>query len=55
MLPIRIMLSNDDVFQNQNLDYARDLLKYFVCKAAQLYGPTYVTYNVHSLSERTLI
>ena len=32
-----------------HLNYARDLLKYFVESANQLYGPEFMVYNIHSL------
>ncbi|XP_071139291.1 uncharacterized protein [Mytilus edulis] len=44
-----ILLEPDDNFRNAHLDYARELLVYYVKTAPILYSDTFVSYNVHSL------
>ena len=46
---MRIILDDDNAYLNKYLDYAKDLLVYFVKKSATLYGQNFVTYSVHSL------
>ena len=48
-LAMRIFLDSDDNIRNQFLDYARDLLQYFVSACDGIYGRTFTVYNVHSL------
>ena len=45
----RIMLDDNQQFRNDHLEYANKLTRYFVRKSRELYGPTFATYNVHSL------
>ncbi|KAG1698564.1 hypothetical protein GQR58_005730 [Nymphon striatum] len=46
---ISILLDSNDDFRNAHLEYARELLIYFVKTSKLVYGETYVSYNVHSL------
>ena len=46
---MRIMLSSDDVHRTHNLNYAKDLLLYFVTNSELFYGATFINYNVHNL------
>ena len=48
-LAIGVMLEENAQIRNEFLDYAKDLLKYFVSKCADFYGSTFTVYNVHSL------
>ena len=44
-----ILLDENDEFRNRHLQYARDLLCSFVRESVELYGRTFISYNVHSL------
>ena len=44
-----ILLDTDDEKRRGNLDYAKQLLTYFVNESTKLYGKTFPVYNVHSL------
>lgn len=44
-----ILLDSRDASRNHYLNYAKELLEYFVKKAPQIYGETFTTYNIHSL------
>lgn len=46
------ILVNRELAQ-QHLDYAHQLLKYFVSKSRELYGEEFLVYNVHSLLHLT--
>ena len=46
---VRIILADNNAYRNKYLDYAKDLLVYFVKKSVTLYGQSFVTYNAHSL------
>ena len=46
---ISIFLDPDCTTRPNYIDYARNLLVYFVSKAKSLYGPTFTSYNVHNL------
>ena len=48
-MALSILLDSNDVTRNRNLSYARDVLRYFVRYAPDIYGETFCTYNVHSL------
>lgn len=48
-IAMSILLNDDDAFRSTHLPYARNLLKSFVRESKDLYGPTFITYNVHSL------
>lgn len=49
MVACSILMDVDSQFRELHLDYARQLLLYFVEKAPALYGKRFVTYNIHSL------
>lgn len=49
VIAVRIMLNASDEFRNENINYAKELIKYFVEAAPEYYGLTFVVYNVHSL------
>lgn len=44
-----ILLDSRDASRNYYLNYAKELLEYFVKKAPHIYGETFTTYNIHSL------
>ena len=44
-----IMLESNDIKRQAYLQYARQLLEHFVVECKNIYGPTFTTYNVHSL------
>ena len=44
-----ILLAPHLVSKGNNLQYARDLLKYFVEEGFNIYGPGFMVYNVHGL------
>ena len=46
---MNIILSSNDRKRRSSINYAKKLLQYFVVKAKDLYGPTFTSYNVHSL------
>ena len=46
---LSILLDSDQEKCKQNLQYAKDLLLYFVRKSESIYGKTFVVYNVHNL------
>ena len=50
-ISISILLSHDpEQYEEANLiAFAKDLLKWFVEKAPEIYGETFVSYNVHSI------
>lgn len=49
-MAIRILLSPELVKDNNNnIDYADQMLHWFVMKSITLYGESIITYNVHSL------
>ena len=48
-LAMRILLDENDEIRNEFLDYAKDLLQYFVSNCDNLYGRTFTVYNVHNL------
>ena len=48
-IAMNILLQDDDDKRVSYLDYARDLLKYFVYQAKYIYGNTFTVYNVHNL------
>ena len=49
-LAMRIFLDSNVIVRNNHLQYAKDLLNYFVVKSEEFYGPTFSVYNVHSLT-----
>ena len=49
-LAMRIFLDSNAIVRNNHLQYAKDLLNYFVVKSEEFYGPTFSVYNVHSLT-----
>ena len=48
-LAISIMLDSDRAKRNSQIDYARKLLEYFVHSCKDIYGETFVVYNIHGL------
>ena len=44
-----ILLESDDNFRNEHLEYAMELLIYFVKNSTRVYGEIFVSYNVHAL------
>ena len=46
---MRIILDDDNSYRNKYLDYAKNLLVYFVKKSKTLYEQSFVTYNVRSM------
>lgn len=44
-----ILLDSNQTTRNEYLQYARELLEYFVKHSPAIYGDTFTTYNVHSL------
>ena len=48
-IAIRIMLESDSEVRQNNLVYAKKLAIYFVQKSIELFGPSFCTYNVHTL------
>ncbi|CAG9763445.1 unnamed protein product [Ceutorhynchus assimilis] len=46
---IRILVSPDLVIKQEFLNYAEELIKYFVSKFGDLYGREYLNHNVHNL------
>ena len=48
-IAIRIMLESDSEVSQNNLVYAKKLAIYFVQKSIELFGPSFCTYNVHTL------
>ena len=48
-LGIAILLNNDADHRNWYLQYARQLLEFFVDNASRFYGDTFTVYNVHNL------
>ena len=50
-IAIFIMLESDDGKRNAYLDYAHNLLSFFVSKCKVVYGETFNVYNVHNLHE----
>ncbi|XP_052257857.1 uncharacterized protein LOC127862672 isoform X3 [Dreissena polymorpha] len=44
-----ILLESDNETRNFYLNYARELLTYFVTKSKEFYHPKFIVYNVHSL------
>lgn len=47
---LSILLDDNNVTRNLYVRYAKELLEYFVNKAPALYGPVFMSYNIHSLS-----
>ena len=45
---MRILLSPDDT-RNEYIDFAKNLLSYFVAKAKRIYGDSFTVYNIHNL------
>ena len=45
---MRIHLSPDDT-RNEYMDFAKNLLSYFVAKAKRIYGDSFTVYNIHNL------
>ena len=48
-LAMRIFLDENVAIRNEFLNYAKELLQYFVSKCDHLYGRTFTVYNVHNL------
>ena len=48
-LAMRILLDENENIRSHYLTYARDLLRCFVAKCQELYGNTFIVYNVHGL------
>ena len=48
-IAVAILLQQDNKRRNHFLDYAKQMLAFFVSESAILYGDTFVSYNVHSL------
>lgn len=48
-LAMRILLSKAAIQDEYQVEYAKGLLKLFIKGAIALYGPDFITYNVHSL------
>ena len=48
-IAFRILLEDDRNIHRNFLNYARDMLRYFVSKCRDLYGSTFTVYNVHNL------
>lgn len=46
---VSILLQSNDTTRNYYLDYAKELLVYFVKKGKTIYGDTFTSYNVHAL------
>ena len=46
---LSILLDTDDEKRTHYLQYARDLMTYFVQRCEKIYGNTFTVYNVHSL------
>lgn len=49
MVASSILLDEDGAFRKRHMNYARQLLLYFVQKTPKLYGKRFVTYNIHAL------
>lgn len=49
-LAMSILLDNNDFFRNHYLSYADGLLNWFVDEARTLYGDSFISYNVHSIT-----
>ena len=45
---MRILLSPEDT-RNEYMDFAKNLLSYFVAKAKRIYGDSFTVYNIHNL------
>ena len=45
---MRILLSTDDT-RNEYMDFAKNLLSYFVAKPKRIYGESFTVYNIHNL------
>ena len=45
---MRILLSPDGT-QNEYMDFAKNLLSYFVAKGKRIYGDSFTVYNIHNL------
>ena len=48
-IAVGIMLEANAEERAAYLDYAKNLLSYFVCSSEEVFGETFVVYNVHSL------
>ena len=48
-LAMRVLLDENDEIRNEFLNYAKDLLKYFVSAGNVIFGRTFTVYNVHNL------
>lgn len=46
---LSILLNSDDHIRNSYLQYARELLLYFVQQCREIYGRHFVVYNIHGL------
>ena len=44
-----VLLNPDYNFRNSHIEYARELLIYFVKNSPRVYGDIFVSYNVHAL------
>lgn len=49
MVAVSVLLNSNDADRKEHLDYARELLMYYVKKCEAIYGNTFAVYNVHSL------
>lgn len=47
VVAIRLLCETNQ--SNENIDYANELLLYFVKKFGEIFGPAYMSYNVHNL------
>ena len=48
-ISLSILLQSDTEKRSHYLSYARELLEYFVSSCEEIYGDTFVVYNVHNL------
>ena len=48
-LAISVFLEENGEIRNEYLDYANDLIRHFVSACPEIYGASFVVYNVHSL------